>query len=68
MVRTEMIPRLPMPHFLQQQTSAGHYVRPPPTKINSTEGALIPTEAFIKQNPGPVQFFVQCPEMPEKND
>ena len=68
MVRTEMIPRLPMPHFLQQQTSAGHYVRPPPTKINSTEGALIPTEAFIKQNPGPVQFFVQCPGMPEKND
>ena len=68
MVSTQMPPRLSMPHFLQQQTNAGQYVRPPLTKMSSTEGDLVPAEDFVKEHQGRVQFFVQCPRMPEKND
>jgi len=69
-VRTpmQMQPLSGMQQIIQQQTNAGQQEGPPPAKRSRTEGDLIPADAFNQQHPGPVQFFVQCPTMPEKTE
>jgi len=70
MVRTpmQMQPLSGMQQIIQQQTNMGQQEGPPPSKRSRTEGDLIPADAFNQQHPGPVQFFVQCPTMPEKTE
>merc|ERR1719354_1000525 len=70
MVRTpmQMQPLSGMQQIMQQQTNMGQQEGPPPSKRSRTEGDLIPADAFNQQHPGPVQFFVQCPTMPEKTE
>lgn len=70
MVQTQMVqPMQQMPPQMQQmqmQQSGGD--GPPQAKRARTEADLIPAEAFLQQNGGPVMFRVQCPSLPEKTE